>query len=69
MESDNDYYKISEIKKHFKNNNIMIINGSESDINKIIDSKLNDNHFWKLCLILSLIFFGIEILLLKLIKI
>tara|TARA_B110000858_G_scaffold121730_1_gene138830 strand:- start:446 stop:1507 length:1062 start_codon:yes stop_codon:yes gene_type:complete len=69
VESDNNYYKISEIKKHFKNNNIMIINGFESDINQIIDSKLNDNHFWKLCLILSLIFFGIEILLLKLIKI
>ena len=69
VESDNNYYKISEIKKLFKNNNIMIINGFESDINQIIDSKLNDNHFWKLCLILSLIFFGIEILLLKLIKI
>ena len=69
IESDNKYYTTSEIKKYFNSNNIMVLNAKVSDINQLIDSKLNDLHYWKTCLLLSLMFFGIEILLLKLIKI
>ena len=41
---------------------------NKEKISDYISSTINDVHFWKSCLILSLLFFGIEIALLKLIK-
>ena len=41
---------------------------NKDKISEYISSTINDIHFWKSCLILSLLFFGIEIALLKLIK-
>ena len=40
----------------------------KSDVSNFINTSVNDTHYWKSCLLLSLLFFGIEILLLKLIK-
>ena len=41
---------------------------NKEKISDYISLTINDVHFWKSCLILSLLFFGIEIALLKLIK-
>ena len=68
IESEYTYYNSSELKKYFNTKNTMVINENISNINQLIDNKLNDHHYWKICLLLVLIFFGIEILLLKLIK-
>ena len=68
IESEYTYYNSSELKKYFNAKNTMVINENISNINQLIDNKLNDHHYWKICLLLVLIFFGIEILLLKLIK-
>ena len=40
----------------------------KKNISGYISESFKDKHFWKTCIILSLLFFGIEILLLKLIK-
>ena len=67
IESDNKFYDINEIKKLFDKNTIII--NKNNNINQLINANINDRHYWKTCLIISLLFFGIEILLLKLIKI
>ena len=41
---------------------------NKNKISEYIFDSINDKHYWKSCLILSLLFFGIELLLLKLIK-
>jgi hypothetical protein len=67
IESDNRFYEINEIKKLFDKNTIII--NKNNNINQLINANINDQHYWKTCLMISLLFFGIEILLLKLIKI
>ena len=47
-------------------NSLVKIN--KNKISEYIFDSINDKHYWKSCLILSLLFFGIELLLLKLIK-
>ncbi|MFL2567951.1 MAG: BatA domain-containing protein [Flavobacteriales bacterium] len=68
---DSDESKIKnandDIIKNITNENIRLIENNK-DVSKFIKSSFSDIHYWKSCLIISLLFFGIEILLLKLIK-
>ena len=68
---DSDESKIknanNDIIKNINNKNIRLIENNK-DVSKFIKSSFSDIHYWKSCLIISLLFFGIEILLLKLIK-
>ena len=57
--------------KYSELDNLLISSVKTIDKDKIseyIRTTINDTHFWKSCLILSLLFFGIETALLKLIK-
>ena len=65
----NEERNIWELKDH--DNKLIKSSGSTIDkknISGYISESFKDKHFWKTCIILSLLFFGIEILLLKLIK-
>jgi len=70
-ESKNNTLSISELKQ-WKNSigleNIQIINGDSSALIATITETQNGKEFWKIALLLSLLFFAIEILLIKLIK-
>ncbi|MDC1024729.1 BatA domain-containing protein [Flavobacteriales bacterium] len=68
-DSDESQLKNTSIEKikNITNENIKLIEKNK-DVSKFIKSTFSDIHYWKSCLIISLLFFGIEILLLKLIK-
>ena len=68
-DSDESQLKNTSIEKikNITNENIRLIEKNK-DVSKFIKSSFSDIHYWKSCLIISLLFFGIEILLLKLIK-
>ena len=70
-ESKNSTLSISELKE-WKSSiglaNIKIINGDSSALISTITETQNGKEFWKIALLLSLLFFAIEILLIKLIK-
>ena len=68
-DSDESQLKNTSIEKikNITNENIKLIEKNK-DVSKFIKSSFSDIHYWKSCLIISLLFFGIEILLLKLIK-
>jgi hypothetical protein len=70
-ESENSTLSISKLKE-WKNSigleNIKIINGDSSALIATITETQNGKEFWKIALLLSLLFFAIEILLIKLIK-
>ena len=66
-------YNSSESKIEYNNVNNKYLKSSsrvipKNNITNYINTSINDTHYWKSCLLLSLLFFGIEILLLKLIK-
>ena len=66
-------YSSNESKLIYLNDDNKLLKSSGSTIDKknisgYISESFKDKHFWKTCIILSLLFFGIEILLLKLIK-
>ena len=63
LESKIEYNNLNN--KYLKSTSKVI---QKSDVSNFINTSVNDTHYWKSCLLLSLLFFGIEILLLKLIK-
>ena len=66
LESNIEYSEIDINNKYLKSSSTVI---EKNNISNYINRSINDTHYWKSCLLLSLLFFGIEILLLKLIKI
>ena len=61
-----------ELKEFISKNNIKnikIISTNNTQLNKIITEQENGKEYWKIAILLSLLFFAFEILLIKLIKI
>ena len=64
-ESDMRYYDENALKEIFKEANPQIINSNSASVNPPIKESLLGTSLWKVCLILSLIFLLIEILLIR----
>lgn len=65
-----DSYKIDEINTMFDHSPISVIDASSNSINNSASTELysNETKWWKLFILLALIFVGIEILIIKLMK-
>ena len=59
---------IRNILTNSNNSNITIIDSNIEKINNLISNESNGKQYWRLCLILSLFFFGLEMLTIKIIK-
>ena len=57
-----------EIIKIINNTNTSILESNLNEIDQVIKNKSLGKEYWKLCILLSLIFFGLEIILIKTIK-
>ena len=71
IESENNPLSMRQIKEYFIRNSIAnasIIDSSTATLSIKIKEYQNGKEFWKIALLLSLLFFAIEILLIKLIK-
>ena len=71
VEIENNPLSMSQIKEYFIRNSITnasIIDSSTATLSSKIKEYQNGKEFWKIALLISLLFFGIEILLIKLIK-
>ena len=70
IESENSPLSTNQIKEFFIRNSIAnasIIDNSTATLSSKIKEQQNDKEFWKIALLISLLFFAIEILLIKLI--
>lgn len=70
IESENSPLSTNQIKEFFIRNSIAnasIIDNSTATLSSKIKEQQNDKEFWKISLLISLLFFAIEILLIKLI--
>ena len=70
-ESNTITYNTSELENHLTENNIQnikVISTTNNNLRNTIKEQQTGKEFWKLALLLSLVFFAIEILLIKLIK-
>lgn len=65
-ESDMAYYKVDELKEAFSGfNNLSLIKASEKSLTETINEINLGTGLWKLCIILALLFLGVEVLLLR----
>ena len=60
--------ELNEWKSSFNSENIQIINGNTKSLIATINDRQKSKELWKIALLFSLLFFAIEILLIKLIK-
>ena len=70
-ESNTITYNTSELENYLTENNIQnikVISTTNNNLRNTIKEQQTGKEFWKLALLLSLVFFAIEILLIKLIK-
>lgn len=67
-ESDLTYYSEQELKDAYRDNNIQILGGNLAEITEKVKQQEKGKSFWKLCIVLSLLFLAIEILLLRFLK-
>ena len=65
IESDLDYYSLEELKTNFLNSKVNIIENNLASIQDNVKQLQEGKSFWKLCIILALVFLAIEILLLR----
>jgi hypothetical protein len=71
LESENKPLSTNQIEEYFTRNSIAnasIIDSNTATLSSKIKEQQNGKEFWKIALLLSLLFFAIEILLIKLIK-
>ena len=59
---------IRNILTNSNNSNITILDSNIEKINNLISNESNGKQYWRLCLIFSLFFFGLEMLIIKIIK-
>lgn len=65
MESDMHYASENEIKALFGKQNIAFYNAKKDALSMKVELKNNSSELWKLCLILAVVFFAIEIVLIR----
>ena len=65
LESDMNYNNASDLQKIFGKQSITILNSNSDSIASDFAAKNNGTELWKLCLILTLVFIAIEILLIR----
>ncbi len=68
LESDMHYANENEIKALFGKQNIAFYNSKKDALSMNVESKNKSNELWKLCLILAVVFFAIEIVLIRFFK-
>lgn len=64
-ESDLSHYSLDELEAHFLNSNVQVLTNNLAQINDNVKQLEDGQSFWKLCIILALVFLAIEILLLR----
>ncbi|MFT5622017.1 MAG: hypothetical protein ACI9QR_002359, partial [Flavobacteriaceae bacterium] len=64
-EGDLSFYSEDELKENFANSNVQILQNNLAIIKDNVKQMEDGKSFWKLCLILALLFLAIEILLLR----
>lgn len=62
------YYSEKELQDNYKANNVQIIKGNISKIGAAVKQKEQGKTFWKLCIVLSLLFLAVEIFLLRFLR-
>jgi len=65
IESVLEYYTTTELKDHFSESNIRVIDVMRGDITEFVKELDKGIILWKLCIIFALIFFAAEVLLLR----
>lgn len=61
-------YTADELKHIIINDNIYIISAEEKSITSILEEKAEGKKLWQICILLTLFFLGLEVLLLRLLK-
>ena len=64
-ESDLTFYSYEDLKENFVNSNVSVLTNNLAEINDNVKQLEDGQSFWKLCIILALLFLAIEILLLR----
>jgi hypothetical protein len=64
-ESDLKFYNASQLKEKYNTPNVNVVNGAGTEVMAVVKELNRGTALWKLCLILTIIFFGIETLLLR----
>jgi hypothetical protein len=64
-ESDLSFYDLNELKDFFANSSITVLANNMAAISENVKQLEDGRSFWKLCIILALVFLAIEILLLR----
>ncbi len=65
LESDMHYDNQSALNKIFNNKQVKVLDPASDNMTAVVSAKNNGTELWKLCLILSIIFLAIEILLVR----
>jgi len=64
-ESDLTFYSLEELEENYLNSNVAVLSNNLAEINDNVKQLEDGQSFWKICVILALIFLAIEILLLR----
>lgn len=64
-ESDLKFYNASELSSRYNQSNVNVVNGANVEVATVVKELDRGTALWKVCLILTLVFLAIEILLLR----
>jgi hypothetical protein len=64
-ESDLRFYSASQLKDKYTQKNVNVVNAANADVSSVVKELDRGTSLWKLCILLALIFLGIEVLLLR----
>lgn len=64
-ESTLDFYSASDLREKYKQPNVKVVDGAKAEVAEVVKELERGTPLWKICLILTLIFLGLEIALLR----
>ncbi|MFN8287990.1 MAG: BatA domain-containing protein [Chitinophagales bacterium] len=64
-ESDLKFFTADDLKKMYSGKNVSVVDGAKAEVAAVVKELDRGTPLWKICLILSLLFLGVEVLLLR----
>ena len=64
-ESDLQFFNATQLKEKYNEKNVNVVNAANADVSSVVKELDRGTSLWKLCILLSLIFLGVEVVLLR----